>query len=264
MLHNTSISSIKMMELWGFISYGIWLARSSCGNEGSRENCLGILESFSLSCSKRALTSANVKYWGLPPPPTADPHSGWALSWLTTGGTLSLISYVLLSLRRRISCCKSFNISAIRATGSGSYLTRLWPNTTSCSTRGTSFLCLEATSFSPMGSEAADGTLVPLLFLCLRAMLCEGIASSFSFTQSLVESPKCKGSFLTKSRPKLKQGLWARLLWFEETTLGSPQLNGCLQTKWCTKQDPTRNICQQTRIFQNSKSQSKKKKKQQV
>ena len=33
------------------------------------------------------------------------------------------------------------------------------------------------------------------------------------------------GPFLTKSRPKLKQGSWAWLLCFEGTRLGSSQLN---------------------------------------
>ena len=67
------------------------------------------------------------------------------------------------------------------------------------STKGTSFLCLEATSFSLTGSDAASGTLVPLLFLGLGAMLCEGIASSLSFTQSPVKSPKCEGHFFFNS-----------------------------------------------------------------
>ena len=161
---------------------GYGLPRSSSRNGGSRENYLGIPESFSLSCSKRALTFASISYWGLAPPPTADPPSSWALSWLTTGGTLSLISCVLPSLRRRISYCKSFSISAIRATGSGFCLACLCLDMTSCSTRGTSFLCLEATSFSPTGLEAVGGALVPLLFFGLGAMLCEGTASSLSFS----------------------------------------------------------------------------------
>ena len=174
---------------------GYGLPRSSGGNGGSRENCLGIPKSFSLSCSRRALTFANVKYWGLVLPPTADPHSGCVLSWLPTGGTLSLISYVLPSLRRRTSCSRSFNIAVIRAMGSGSCLMCLCPNTTSYSTRSTSPLCLEATSFSPTGSEATGGILVHLLFICLGGMLCEGIASSHFFTQSPVESPKCESAF---------------------------------------------------------------------
>ena len=118
------------------------------------------------------------------------------------GGALSLISWVLPSLRRRISCYKSFNTSAIRATGSSPYLVCLYPETTSCSSRGTSFLCLEATSFSSTGSDAAGGTLVPLLFLGLGAMLCEATTSSLSFTQSLAESPKCMGPFWTMPKPK--------------------------------------------------------------
>ena len=67
---------------------------------------------------------------------------------------------------------------------------------TSCSTRGTFFLCLEVISFSPTGLDAASGTLVPLLFLGLEAMLYEGTASSLSFTQPRMESLKCKGPFL--------------------------------------------------------------------
>ena len=69
-------------------------------------------------------------------------------------------------------------------------------DTTSYSTKGTSFLYLEATLFSPTGSEAAGDALVPLLFLGLGAMFYEGIASSLSFTQSFAESPKCEGPFL--------------------------------------------------------------------
>ena len=53
-----------------------------------------------------------------------------------------------------------------------------------------------------MGSEAAGGTLAPLLFLSLGAMLCEGIASSLSFTQSPMELPKCEGAFFLAYRPK--------------------------------------------------------------
>ena len=174
---------------------GYGLPRSSGGNGGSRENCLGIPESFSLSCSRRALTSASVRYWGLVPPPTSDPPSSWVLTWLPTGGALSLTSCVLPSLRRRTSCCKSFNIAVIRATRSGSYLMFLCSGATSCSVRGTSPLCLEATSFSPTGSEAAGGILASLLLLGLRGMLYEGIVSSLFFTQSPVESPKCESAF---------------------------------------------------------------------
>ena len=170
---------------WNFggsypLEYG--LPRSSGGNGGSRENCLGIPKSFSLSCYRRALTSASVRCWGLVLPPTADPPSNLVLSWLPTGRTLSLISCVLPSLRRRTSCSKSFNITIIRAMGSGSCLACLCSDTTSYSTKGTSPLCLEATLFSPTGSEAIGGILVPLLFLCLGGMLCEGIASSLFFT----------------------------------------------------------------------------------
>ena len=70
----------------GSYPLGYCLPRSSGGNGGSQENCLGIPESFSFSCSRRALTSASVRYWGLVPPPTAYPPSGWVLSWLPTGG----------------------------------------------------------------------------------------------------------------------------------------------------------------------------------
>ena len=157
------------------------LPRSSGGNGGSRENCLGIPESFYLSCSRRALTFANVRYSGLAPPPTADLPFGWALSWLTIGGALSLISWVFPFLRRQISYWRSFIISAIRAMGSSPCNSRLCPEIISCPIRGTSFLCLEAILFSPTSSDAAGGTLVPLRFLGLRAMLCEGTTSSLSF-----------------------------------------------------------------------------------
>ena len=74
--HSASISSVKRMELWGSYPLGYGLPRSSGGNGGSRENCLGIPESFSLSCFRRALTSASVRYWELVLPPTTDPSSG--------------------------------------------------------------------------------------------------------------------------------------------------------------------------------------------
>ena len=197
----------KGWNFGGLYPLGYGLPRSSSGNGGSQENCLGIPESFSFSCYKRALASASVRYWGLVLPPTIDPPSGWVLSWLPTGGTLSLISYVLPSLRRRTSCSKSFNIAVIRAMGSGSCLECLCSDTTSCSIRGTSLLYLEATSFSPTGLEATCGILVPLLFLCLGGMLCERIASSLFFTQSLVESPKCESAFFFGTQA---QGSWAK------------------------------------------------------
>jgi len=53
--HSTLIPPIKRMELWGFISFRIWLAEEFWWE-------WGILENFSLSCSKRALTSASVRY----------------------------------------------------------------------------------------------------------------------------------------------------------------------------------------------------------
>ena len=192
----------KRWNFGGLYPLGYGLPRSFGGNGESRENCLGIPESFSLSYSRRALTFASVKYWGLVLPPTADPPFGWVLSWLLIGGTLSLISCVLPSLRRRTSCFRSFNIAVIRAMGSSSYLACLCPDTISCSTRGTSPLYLEATSFSPTGSEAVGGTLVPLLFLCLGGMFCEGIASSLFFTQSPAESPKCESAFSVTLKPK--------------------------------------------------------------
>ena len=190
---------------------GYGLTRSSSGNGGSRENCLGIRESFSLSYSKRALTSASVRYWGLVPPPTTDPPFGWVLSWLPTGGgggVFSLTSCVLPSLRRQTSCCKSVNIAVIRATGFGSCLAFLCSDMTSCFVRSTSPLCLEATSFSPTGSEIAGGILAPLLFLGFGGMLCEGIISSLSFTQSPVELPKCDSAFFFFST--VAQGSWAK------------------------------------------------------
>ena len=115
---------------------------------------------------------------------------------------MSLISCVLPSLRRQTSCSKSFNISVIRAMGSRSCLVCLCSDTTSCSTRGTSPLYLEATLFSPMGLEAAGGILVPLLFLCLGGMLYERTVSSLFFTQSLVKSPKYESAFSLAYKPK--------------------------------------------------------------
>ena len=194
----------KGWNFGGSYPLGYGLPRSSRGNGGSRENCLGILESFSLSCSRRVLTSTSVKYWGLALPPTADPPSGCVPSWLPIGGTLSLISYVMPSLRRQTSCSRSFNIAVILAMRSGSCLVCLCPDITSCSTRGTSPLCLEGTSFSPTGSETVGGTLVPLLFLCLGGILCEGIASSLFFAQSPAESPKCENAFFSwHSSPRI-------------------------------------------------------------
>ena len=113
-----------------------------------------------------------------------------------------MISYVLPSLRRQTSCSRSFNIAVIRAMGSGSCLACLYPDTTSCSTKGTLPFCLEATLFSSTGLEAAGGILVPLLFLCLGGMLCERIASSLFFTQSPMKLPKCESAFSLAHRPK--------------------------------------------------------------
>ena len=173
---------LKGWNFGGSYPLGYGLPRISGGNGGSQKNCLGILESLSLSCSRRALTYASVKCWGLVLPPTADSSSGCVLSWLPTEGTLSLIFCVQPSLRRRIYCSKCFNIAVIRAMASSSCLVCLCPDTTSCSTRGISPLYLKATSFSPTGLEAVGGTLVPLLFLCLGDMRCEGISSSLFFT----------------------------------------------------------------------------------
>ena len=150
---------------------GYGLPKSSGGNGGSQENCLGIPESFSLSYSRRALTSVSIRYWGLVPPPTADPPSGWFLSWLPTRGALSLTSCILPYLRRRTSCCKSFNIAVIRAMRYGSYFAFLYSDMT-CFVKGTSRLCLKATSFSRTGSEAMGGILALCCSLVLEA--CSG------------------------------------------------------------------------------------------
>ena len=104
--------------------------------------------------------------------------------------------------RRRTSRCKSFNIAVIWATGSGSCLAFLCFEATFCSVRGTSPLYLEATSFSPMGSEAASGILAPLLLLGLGGMLCEWIISSLFFSQSPAKSPKCVSAFFLACKPK--------------------------------------------------------------
>ena len=189
MFHSASISSIERMKLWGFIPLGVWFAKKFWRERGIPRELLRDPREF-FPFSRRALTSASVKYWGLALPPTADPPSGCVPSWLPAGGTLSLISYVLPSLRRRTSCSRSFNIAVILAMRSGSCLACLCSDTTSCSTKGIAPPCLKATSFSPTGLEAVGGTLVPLLFLCLGGILCEGIASSLFFAQSLVESPK--------------------------------------------------------------------------
>ena len=119
---------------------------------------------------------------------------------------MSLTSCVLPSLRRRTSCCKSFNIAVIRAMRSGSCLAFLCSDTTFCSVRGTSTFCLKSISFSPMGSKAAGGILAPLLFLGLGGMLREGIVSSFFFTQSLVKLPKCESAFFFFNT--VAQGFW--------------------------------------------------------
>ena len=73
--------------------------------------------------------------------------------------------------------------------GFGSCISHLGLEATSSSARGTLFLCLKATSFSPTGFDAVGGRLVPFLFVSLGAMLCEGTASSISFAQSLVKLP---------------------------------------------------------------------------
>ena len=171
----------KGWNFGGSYPLGYGLPRSSGGNGGSRENCLGIPESFSLSCSKRALTSASVRYW-VGSPSHCRPSLWLSPILVAHRGALSLTSCVLPSLRSWASCYKSFNIAVIRATGSNSCLAFLCSNTASYSVRGTLPLCLEATSFSPTSLEAAGGILAPLLFLGLWGMLCVGIVSSLSFT----------------------------------------------------------------------------------
>ena len=165
------------------------------------------------------------------------------------GGTLFLISCVMHSLRRRTSCCKSFNIAAIRATGSGSFLAFLCSDTTSYPVRGTSFLCLKATSFSPTGLEATGGILFPLLFLCLGAMLLwrdcffpllypvpSGVAKMWVCLFSSAHRPKDLGP----SNCSLVD--WA---WFTAAK------GSCLRTKWCTWQASynTYKLAKKTRIF---------------
>jgi len=68
------------MGLRGFISFGIWLAKELWREYGIPRKLLGDPESFSFSYSKRALTSASIRYWGLAPLLTADPPFSWALS----------------------------------------------------------------------------------------------------------------------------------------------------------------------------------------
>ena len=140
------------------------------------------------------------------PPPTANPPSGWVLSWLPTGGTLSLTSYVLPSLRRRTSCCKSFNIAAIRATGSSSCLSSFALTRPLVLSGAPRLFVWRPLHFLP-GSVVAGGILAPLLFLGLGDMLCEGIISSLSFTQSPAESPKCSSAFFFST---VAQGSWAK------------------------------------------------------
>ena len=147
---------------------------------------MGTPENFFFSYSTRALTSTNVRYWGLALPLTANPPFIWTFSWLTKGGALSLSSSFFEEADFLLKVLHHLCHSGY---GSSCCTSCLSPETTLCSTRGTSFLFLEATSFSPMGSDATDGTLVPLLFLGLQAMLCEGTASSISFAQSPPKSP---------------------------------------------------------------------------
>ena len=181
---------------------------------------------FSLSYSKRALTCVSVRYWGLAPPSTIDPPSGWALSQLTTGGTLSLISYVLPSLRWRISCYKSFSISTIRAMR----------------------LALVQCAFvliQPLFLLEAPRSFVwrPLDFLLLAQrpqvahwyfcyyLVLEPCSSKGLLLSSPLPNPQqsrqnVRVLFQTMSRPKLKQGPLAFQLLFKGTRLGSSQLNG--------------------------------------
>ena len=191
---------------------GYHLPRSSSGNGGSRKNCLGIPKSFSLSCSKRILTSASIRYWGLPPPPTADPPTGWALSWLTTRGTLSLISCVLPFLRRRISCYKSFNISAIQVTGSDSCLARLCSDTTSCSTRGTLFLCLKLLHFLPRAQRPQVARWYFCCSLVLEPCSVKGLLLPFPLPSPQRSRQNVRVFFWTVPKPKLKRGPWTFVL----------------------------------------------------
>ena len=88
--------------------------------------------------------------------------------------------------------------------------------------------------YIPITSTTSSAALMKL-----EISLCAFLTSSSWDSLSSVcqfQDTHCKGPFLTKSKPKLKQGPWARLLWFKGTGLGSLQLNGCLQTKWCTEQ----------------------------
>ena len=101
-------------------------------------------------------------------------------------------------MRRGIFCWRFFTISAIWAKGSSLHILHLYPEINSCFIKGSLFLCLEATSFSPTGSDVAGGMLVRLLFLDLGAMLCKGTAYSLFFAQSLTESPFNVGSFFLK------------------------------------------------------------------
>ena len=94
----------------------------------------------------------------------------------------------------------------------------------------------------------AGGSLVPLLFLGLRAMLYEWTASSFSFTQSPMELPKCVGPLWIAPKPKQKQGLQALLLvvlrfqtWFTVAKWVDYESNGA------QRKNPTTYIYQQIR-----------------
>ena len=205
--HSASISSIERMELSGFVSFRVWLAKEFWWEWGIPRKLLGDPRKFFLFLLQEGTDICQRQVLGVGSPSHCLPSLWLGPILLPTGGVLSLTSCVLPSLRRQTSCYKFFNIAVIRATGSSSCLAFLCSDTTSCSIKGTSPLCLEATSFSPTGSKATGGTLAPLLFLGLRGMLCEGIVSSLSFTQYPVKSPKCESAFFFFST--VAQGSWA-------------------------------------------------------
>ena len=184
----------KGWNFGGSYPLGYGLPRSSGGNGGSRENCLGIPKVF----------------------PFLAPRGHWHLLALGTGGWFPLSLPTLPLVGSYLGCpqggvvpdllCLAFfekaNLS-LQIFQHCNHLSHgvqllscvplLWHDLLLC--QGTLPLCLEVTSFSPTGSKAADVILASLLFLGLGGMLCEGIVSSLSFTQSPVESPKCESAF---------------------------------------------------------------------
>ena len=146
---------------------------------------------------------------------------------------MSLTSCVLPSLRRQTSCCKSFNIAVIQAMRYSSYLAFLCSDTTSCFVKGSSPLCLKATSFSPTGLEATSGILALFCSLVLEACSTKGFFLPFPLPSPQWSRQNLRVPFfLQHSGPKILgqvvMGRW--------TGLGSPQLRSCLTTKWCTGQ----------------------------